>query len=122
MPQILGDVHASVYHTYDNLKKGIREVVFSFQGGFSKCIKYIGKLLRPKKKLIVSQALCFKCPSSVFFFSDLNKKSGLIYFFRCQNQNIGIFMLKMNKKGVSLCFDQIKIKKSGLICFLGNKN
>ena len=59
MPQILGDVHDCVYHTYDNLKKGIREVFFSFQGGFSKCIKYIGKLLRPKKKVN-----CFLGPPS----------------------------------------------------------
>ena len=29
----------------DKLKKGIKEVFFSFQGGFQKCIEYIGKLL-----------------------------------------------------------------------------
>ena len=33
-----------------------------------------------------------------------------------------LVMLKMNKKkGASLGFDKIKNKKSGLICFLGNK-
>ena len=32
-------------HTCDKFKKGIREVFFSFQGGFQKCIEYIGKLL-----------------------------------------------------------------------------
>ena len=30
-------------------------------------------------------------------------------------------MLKMNKKGAPLCFDKIKDKKSGLICFFRNK-
>ena len=32
-------------HTCDKFKKGIREVFLSFQGGFSKCKEYIGKLL-----------------------------------------------------------------------------
>ena len=42
--------------------------------------------------------ICFKCPSSVFF-SDLNKKKVPSFILsRCQNQNINIFMLKMNKK------------------------
>ena len=70
-----------------------------------------------KKKLIVSQTLiCFKCPSSVF--SDLkNKKSHL--FFQMSKSTYWHFMLKMNKTGVPLCFDQIK--NSGLICFLGNQ-
>ena len=80
--------------------------------------------LRPKKKVN-----CFSGPPSSVsnaphlpFFSDLNKKKVASFiFFKCQNQNISIFMLKMNKKGASLCFDQIKNKKSGLICFLGNK-
>ena len=35
----------SLMHTCDKFKKGIREVFFPFQGGFQKCIEYIGKLL-----------------------------------------------------------------------------
>ena len=36
--------HVIVMHTCDTFKKGIREVFFSSQGGFSKCIEYMGKL------------------------------------------------------------------------------
>ena len=46
------------------------------------------------------------------FFSDLNKKKAASFIlFICQNQNINIFILKMNKKGASLVFDEIKNKK-----------
>ena len=70
-----------------------------------------------KKKLIVSQG------PHLSFFSDLNKKKVASFiFFKCQNQNIGIFMLKMNKKGASLCFDQIKNKKVASSVFWEIKN
>ena len=74
-----------------------------------------------KKKLIISQAFLhlFQMPL-ICFFSDL-KKSGLLYFFRCHNQKIVIFMLKMNKKGAPLCYDQIKNKKVASSVFLRNK-
>ena len=83
--------------------------------------------LGQKKKLIVSQALphLFQMPL-ISLFSDLNKKKVASFiFFRCQNQNISIFMLKMNKeKGASLCFDQIKNKKvaSSVFWEIKNKN
>ena len=49
--------------------------------------------------------ICFKCPSCVFF-SDLNKKKWPHLFY----SNIKIFILKMNKKGASLVFLEIKNK------------
>ena len=67
-----------------------------------------------EKKLIVSPSSVSNAPHLSFLRLE---KSGLIYFFRCQNQNIGIFMLKM-KKRCPIMFWQ----KSGLICFGGNKN
>ena len=62
---------------------------------------------------IGKKVYCFSGPpSSVSNSPHLSffrlEKSDLIYFFRCQNQNIGIFMVKMNEKGAPLCFDQIK--------------
>ena len=75
---------------------------------------------------------CFSGPPSsvsyaphLSFFSDLNKKKVASFiFFKSQNQNIGIFMLKLNKKGASLCFDQIKNKKvaSSVFWKIKNKN
>ena len=64
---------------------------------------------------------CFSDPhSSVSNSPHLSffifEKSGLIW---CQNQNLGIAMLEMNKKAVPICFEQIKKEKSGLICLLG---
>ena len=38
-------------HTCDKFKKGIREVFFSFKGGFQKCIEYIGKYLIHFRKI-----------------------------------------------------------------------
>ena len=32
-------------HTCDKLQKGIKEIFLSYQGGFQKCIEYIGKFL-----------------------------------------------------------------------------
>ena len=50
--------------------------------------------------------ICFKCPSSVFFFRLGIKKEWPHLFY----SDINIFMLKMNQKGVSLDFDVIKKK------------
>ena len=41
-------------------------------------------------------------------FFRLEKKVLSFILFRCQNKNINIFMLKMNKNGASLGFDKIK--------------
>ena len=71
---------------------------------------------RPNNILFLRPSLiCFKWPSSVFF-SDLNKKKrGIMTFiiFICQNQNINIFLLKMDqKKGASLVFYEKKVGSS----------
>ena len=50
-------------HTCDKFKKGIREVFFPFQGGFQKCIEYIGKLLNNSFQgdlLILFKVACFR--------------------------------------------------------------
>ena len=66
--------------------------------------------------------ICFKCPSSAFF-SDLNKKYKVASFilFICQSQNINISILKMNKKGASLGFDEKKMASS-VFGVIKNKN
>ena len=78
------------------------------------------QLFRPNKKMFLrSSLICIKCPSSVFF---LTIKVGSFILFLCQNQNINIFVLKLNKKGASLVFDEIKkIIKMALSVFWGNR-
>ena len=62
------------------------------------------QLFRLNKKMFLrSSLICFIC-----LFSDLHKKVASFILFICQNQNINIFILKMNKKGASLVFDEIK--------------
>ena len=76
-----------------------------------------------KKSLLFirSSLIFFKCPSSVFF--QTWKKVASSIFFRCQNQNIGIFMLKMNKKRCPIMFwSNKKIYKKWPHLFWGNKN
>ena len=81
-------------------------------------------LIRPNKN-IVSQALShlFQMPLICLFRLVLNTVASFILFI-CQNQNIKIVILKMNKKGVSLVFDEIKIKKvaSSISGEIKNKN
>ena len=53
------------------------------------------------------------------FFQDLNKKKVASFILFIQNQNINIFILKMNKKGVSFVFNEIKNKKKWPHLFFG---
>ena len=39
-------------NTCDKLQKGIREIFLSFQGGFQKCIEYIGKFLIQMREIL----------------------------------------------------------------------
>ena len=50
-------------HTCDKLKKGIREVFFSFQGVFSKMYRIYGKIVVNSFQgdfLILSKVVCFR--------------------------------------------------------------
>ena len=49
-------------HTCDKLKKGIREVFFSFQGGFSKMYRIYRKIVNSFQGdfLILSKVVCFR--------------------------------------------------------------
>ena len=49
-------------HTCDKLKKGIREVFFSFQGGFSKIYRIYRKIVNSFQGdfLILSKVVCFR--------------------------------------------------------------
>ena len=72
-----------------------------------------------EKNLIVSQARLHLFQMPLICLFQTWKKWPL--FFRCQNQKIVIFMIKMNKKCAPLCFDQIKNKKVASSVFFFEK-
>ena len=83
--------------------------------------EYFLKFQSDRKKIIVFQALPHLFQMLLIRLFQTCKKVASSIFFRFQNQNIGIFMLKMKKKCAPLRLIK-KEKKSGLICFWEIKN
>ena len=65
----MGSSAPSPGHTCDKLKKGNREIFFSFQGGFSKMYRIYRKIVYSFQGyfLILSKVVCFRRNSRAHF-------------------------------------------------------